>query len=185
VGTDVGMTAEVLAYSRAKGLFAGINLSGGVLRPDEDSNRDVYGSGASPRTILASREISAPPEAREFLSALGSVSDVTTTSAHDTSTTPAAGATAETRPTAPRTHEPAPSSAAPAQPPAGDRDRDLRARVAEVQQTLDRLLTSTGNSTVGTAGTTNDTGDMVTIERAMLVRLRQQVEALAAAVDRR
>ena len=54
-----------------------------------------------------------------------------------------------------------------------------------MQQTLDRLLTSTGNSTVGTSGTTNDTGDMVTVDRATLVRLRQQVEALAAALERR
>src|SRR5437660_3793 len=77
VGTDAALTAEILAYSRAKGLFAGINISGGVLRPDEDANRDVYGSGASPRTILASREIAAPPEAREFLSAIASVSSAT------------------------------------------------------------------------------------------------------------
>ncbi len=70
-------------------------------------------------------------------------------------------------------------------PPQTSNDRDLRARVAEIQQTLDRLLTSTGNSTVGTTGTTNDTGDMVTIDRASLARLRQQVEALAAAIERR
>ena len=53
VATDAALTAEILAYSRAKGLFAGINLSGGVLRPDEDANTSVYGKGASPRTILA------------------------------------------------------------------------------------------------------------------------------------
>src|SRR5438128_1695048 len=63
VGTDAALTAEIVSYSRAKGLFAGINLSGGVLRPDEDSNNNVYGPGASPRTILASREISAPTQA--------------------------------------------------------------------------------------------------------------------------
>ena len=50
VGTDAALTAEILAYSRAKGLFAGINISGGVLRPDDDANRDVYGPGASPRS---------------------------------------------------------------------------------------------------------------------------------------
>ena len=63
VATDAALTAEILAYSRAKGLFAGINLSGGVLRPDEDANTSVYGKGASPRTILAGTAISAPPEA--------------------------------------------------------------------------------------------------------------------------
>src|SRR5205823_12827332 len=57
VGTDAALSAEILAYSRAKGLFAGINVSGGVLRPDEDANRDVYGSGASPRTLRGARGI--------------------------------------------------------------------------------------------------------------------------------
>ena len=178
VGTDAALTAEILAYSRAKGLFAGINISGGVLRPDEDANRNVYGPGASPRTILASREISAPPEARELLSALASVSNVTPAPGPDAAA-PSAG---DKRSAASRTSEPAPSDA-PQQQAASD--RNMRARVAEVQQTLDRLLTSTGNSTVGTTGTTNDTGDMVTVDRATLVRLRQQVEALAAAIERR
>src|SRR5947208_3289875 len=67
---EAAMTGEILSYSRGKGLFAGIDLSGGVLRPDVDSNKDVYGTRATPRTILASREISAPTEAHGFLSAL-------------------------------------------------------------------------------------------------------------------
>ena len=94
VGTDAAFTAEILAYSRAKGLFAGINLSGGVLRPDEDANQNVYGPGASPRTILASREISAPPQARAFLAAVASVS---TAAATDTATS-SASALADLRP---------------------------------------------------------------------------------------
>src|SRR5213593_366695 len=60
VATDAALTAEILSYSRAQGLFAGINLSGGVLRPDEDANASAYGKGASPRTILANTDISAP-----------------------------------------------------------------------------------------------------------------------------
>src|SRR6185436_15450179 len=71
VGTDAALTAEILSYSRSQGLFAGIDLSGGVLRPDEDANTNVYGPRASPRTILASREISAPPPASPFLKSLG------------------------------------------------------------------------------------------------------------------
>ena len=178
-GTDAALTAEILAYSRAKGLFAGINLAGGVLRPDDDANRDVYGAGASPRTILASREISAPPEARELLTALASVSGTATTEP----AAPAGGApAASTRSTQARSSE---SPAATPAPQASSNDRDLRAQIAEMQQTLDRLLTSTGNSTVGTAGTTNDTGEMVTIDRAMLVRLREQLQALAAALEKR
>jgi lipid-binding SYLF domain-containing protein len=70
-GTDATLTAEILAYSRAKGLFAGINLSGGALRPDEDANKDAYGADATPSTVLASRSISAPPQAAPFLQALG------------------------------------------------------------------------------------------------------------------
>src|SRR5882724_1630849 len=70
VSTDAVATAEILSYSRSKGLFAGIDLSGGVLRPDEDANKDVYGAGAMPSRILATREMSAPPEAAPFLSAL-------------------------------------------------------------------------------------------------------------------
>src|SRR6267142_5444624 len=81
VGTDAALTAEILSYSRAKGLFAGINLSGGVLRPDEDANKLAYGPTASPRTILASREISAPPEATPFLAALRSLSAGSTNTA--------------------------------------------------------------------------------------------------------
>src|SRR5438067_4920752 len=70
VATDALLTAEILSYSRSHGLFAGINVSGGVLRPDEATNVEVYGPGAEPRTILASRELSAPPAARPFLEAL-------------------------------------------------------------------------------------------------------------------
>src|SRR5437588_7791566 len=79
VGTDAALAAEIVAYSRARGLFAGINLSGGVLKPDEEANADVFGQGAAPRTILASREISAPPQAQAFLSALAATSAATAT----------------------------------------------------------------------------------------------------------
>src|SRR5438093_3008171 len=70
VDTDLALTAEIVSYSRAKGLFAGIDLSGGVLRPDTDANTAVYGNGAGARTILATREASAPTEAHAFLAAL-------------------------------------------------------------------------------------------------------------------
>src|SRR4029079_9934752 len=41
--TDANITAEILSYSRTQGLFAGINLSGGVLRGDTDDNKERYG----------------------------------------------------------------------------------------------------------------------------------------------
>lgn len=71
VGTDAAMKAEILSYSHAQGIFAGIDLSGGVLRPDEDANKNVYGAGSTPRGILDSRGQSAPVEASAFLTALG------------------------------------------------------------------------------------------------------------------
>jgi SH3 domain-containing YSC84-like protein 1 len=67
--TDAQMHAEILSYSRAQGLFAGINLSGGVLRPDSDDNEDVYGKNVSPATVLTGD--TAPPAATQpFMNAL-------------------------------------------------------------------------------------------------------------------
>jgi len=47
-----GMKAEMLSYSRSRGLFAGISLEGATLRPDGDSNRELYGRDATNREIL-------------------------------------------------------------------------------------------------------------------------------------
>lgn len=54
--TDAQMTAEILAWSRSKGLFAGISLSGATLRPDEDSNKELYGSRMTTKEVLASNQ---------------------------------------------------------------------------------------------------------------------------------
>jgi hypothetical protein len=168
VGTDAALTAEILSYSRAKGLFAGVNLSGGVLRPDEDVNKLAYGPTATPRTILASREISAPPEATPFLSALRSVGGPANANA---SATPAAAPAASTPPTAP-----APTT-----------DDDARTQLTAMQQTLDRLIAGASTSPVGTAGSTGTSaqGGTVVVDRAALMQLRQQLEAAIAALNRR
>jgi lipid-binding SYLF domain-containing protein len=50
--TDLQMKAEILSYSRAQGLFAGIDLSGGVLKADVDANIDAYGQGINTERIL-------------------------------------------------------------------------------------------------------------------------------------
>ncbi len=68
--TDAAMHAEILSYSRARGAFAGIDLSGGVLKPDKDANTDVYGADVTPRQILITNTVTAPPAARPFLTAL-------------------------------------------------------------------------------------------------------------------
>jgi lipid-binding SYLF domain-containing protein len=48
--TDVTMKAEILTYSRARGLFAGVSLEGSTLRPDNDANRSCTGRKLTPRT---------------------------------------------------------------------------------------------------------------------------------------
>src|SRR5262245_45297324 len=50
--TDAQMKAEILSYSRTQGLFAGINLSGGVVKPDDDDNADLYGAGTSAASVI-------------------------------------------------------------------------------------------------------------------------------------
>jgi len=50
--TDVELQAEVLSYSRSHGAFAGVALTGATLRPDEDTNRELYGHNATNREIL-------------------------------------------------------------------------------------------------------------------------------------
>jgi lipid-binding SYLF domain-containing protein len=50
--TDVGMNAEMLSYSRSRGLFAGITLNGATLRPDHPADKELYGREASNREIL-------------------------------------------------------------------------------------------------------------------------------------
>jgi SH3 domain-containing YSC84-like protein 1 len=183
VGTDAQMRAEILSYSRSHGLFAGIDLSGGILRPDEDANTDVYGRGAESRTVLASRELSAPPEARTFLRALSTASAADAAGAPRATTTSVQGSAAASTPATPRTTTMTTT------------DDDLRARVVDIQQTLDRLLADTTPAPVGTtgtaAGTTTDAAanqsrtGTVAVERARLLQLRAQLDQLLAALNRR
>jgi lipid-binding SYLF domain-containing protein len=68
--TDAQMKAEILSYSRTQGLFAGVNVSGGVLRPDPDDNEDLYGMKVSPADILTTDKVSAPTATAAFMNAL-------------------------------------------------------------------------------------------------------------------
>ena len=67
--TNVRMDAEILTYSRAKGLFAGISLDGATLRPDKDDNREFYGKDFDPQKVI-NGDVPMPPEARPLASAL-------------------------------------------------------------------------------------------------------------------
>ena len=68
--TDAQMKAEILSYSRTQGLFAGINLSGGVVRPDKDDTADLYGPAVSAREVLMGGSVTTPTAALPFLKAL-------------------------------------------------------------------------------------------------------------------
>ena len=68
--TDAQMKAEILSYSRTQGLFAGVNLSGGVVKPDDDDNTDLYGAGTSAATIVNSTSTTPPPVTSAFMAAL-------------------------------------------------------------------------------------------------------------------
>jgi lipid-binding SYLF domain-containing protein len=67
--TDAQLNAEMLSYSRSRGLFAGISLEGATLRPDEDTNRELYGHEATNREILTG-DFKTPAPAGKFERAL-------------------------------------------------------------------------------------------------------------------
>ena len=68
--TDAQLKAEVLSYSRTQGLFAGINLSGGVVRADEDDNVDLYGKTIAPKDVILAGTVKAPSVTEPFMAAL-------------------------------------------------------------------------------------------------------------------
>jgi len=67
--TDAMMHAEMLSYSRSRGLFAGISLEGATLRPDGDTNKELYGHDTTNREILTG-EFKTPTAAARFERAL-------------------------------------------------------------------------------------------------------------------
>lgn len=65
-GTDAGLKAEVYAWSRSRGLFAGLSLQGASLKIDHEANRAIYGSEASAATILHGRMETPPKPVARF-----------------------------------------------------------------------------------------------------------------------
>jgi lipid-binding SYLF domain-containing protein len=59
-GTDLRMHAEILSYSRTRGVFAGLSLEGSVVKQDEDANEHVYGEPVDPRKLLVDGAYPAP-----------------------------------------------------------------------------------------------------------------------------
>jgi SH3 domain-containing YSC84-like protein 1 len=76
--TDAQMSAKVLSYSRSKGLFGGLALTGAVLRPSGDDNEELYGRKVSPKDLLINGSIAPPAAAGGLLSLLSKYSSAQT-----------------------------------------------------------------------------------------------------------
>jgi len=68
--TDVTMRAEILSYSRARGVFAGVSLEGSTLRPDNDANKKLYGEQENAEAIVLKGAVKPPPSAKLLLHTL-------------------------------------------------------------------------------------------------------------------
>ncbi|OFW03825.1 MAG: hypothetical protein A3I61_16135 [Acidobacteria bacterium RIFCSPLOWO2_02_FULL_68_18] len=69
--TDLKLNAKILSYSRSKGLFAGLELKGVVVKPSKDDMRDVYGAGVTAKEVLQDNTVTAPIAIRAFPDTLG------------------------------------------------------------------------------------------------------------------
>ena len=68
--TDAWMRAEILSYSRSRGLFAGVSVEGTTLRPDDDANEQVYGRAIKAKEIVRSEHMVVPQTGRHFVEVL-------------------------------------------------------------------------------------------------------------------
>jgi lipid-binding SYLF domain-containing protein len=68
--TDATLRSEILSYSRARGLFAGVSLEGSTIRPDNGDNRRIYGRKISAKEIVLSGTVAVPPAAEQMTSTL-------------------------------------------------------------------------------------------------------------------
>ncbi len=68
--TDATLRAEILSYSRARGLFAGVSLDGSTIRPDNDANQQIYGQKIPARQIVLSGNLAIPSAAQRLTSTL-------------------------------------------------------------------------------------------------------------------
>jgi lipid-binding SYLF domain-containing protein len=68
--TDASLRAEILSYSRTRGLFAGISLQGSTLRPDDDASAEIYGRKITAREIVLGNEVAIPAAGHRLVAAL-------------------------------------------------------------------------------------------------------------------
>jgi lipid-binding SYLF domain-containing protein len=68
--TDYKLQAQILSYSRSRGLFAGVSLAGSTIRADRDANEKIYGVGYSTRNIVVERKVEPTAAAESWLKVL-------------------------------------------------------------------------------------------------------------------
>jgi lipid-binding SYLF domain-containing protein len=68
--TDAYMRAEILSYSRSRGVFAGVSLEGSTLRPDDEASEQVYGHAIKAKEIVRSQNMSVPETGRQLVHTL-------------------------------------------------------------------------------------------------------------------
>jgi lipid-binding SYLF domain-containing protein len=64
------MRAEILSYSRARGVFAGVSLEGSTLRPDNEANHKLYGQSTDAEKIIDGQGVAVPPAAHDLVATL-------------------------------------------------------------------------------------------------------------------
>jgi SH3 domain-containing YSC84-like protein 1 len=72
--TDIAMKAEILSWSRARGVFGGLSLEGSTMRSDDGANKALYGKELSAKDIVMEGKVSPPPAAKQLLALLNKTS---------------------------------------------------------------------------------------------------------------
>jgi lipid-binding SYLF domain-containing protein len=72
-GTDARLSAEILSYSRSKGLFAGVSLAGATMRNDLDQNKELYGKPVTNKEVIGSN-MAVPDAAQPLIAQLNKYS---------------------------------------------------------------------------------------------------------------
>jgi len=78
--TDISLRAEILSYSRARGLFAGVSLAGSTVRPDNGGNERIYHKNVSAQDIVFKGAVAVPPSAQKLIAYLNKKSPKNTSS---------------------------------------------------------------------------------------------------------
>jgi len=72
--TDVALTAQILSYSRAKGIFGGVSLQGSTMRSDDAANKSLYGKGLNAKQIVREGQVQVPDAGKAFVDILTQIS---------------------------------------------------------------------------------------------------------------